>query len=99
MNASSVANLQYKTCFDLQKVGGYMFFIFFASTFFNSISIWIFYKAKLYTPINLFFITLIILNLVASYIEGPVIIYFAYYCEYNFMQDDLNIFRLKFCFI
>ena len=70
-----------ENCVAIQIVGVYMFVLLLASTFFNTISMWIFYKAKLFTPINFFMMTLLSLNLIATYIEAPYMVYNAYKCQ------------------
>ena len=70
-----------ENCFAIRTVGVYMLALLLASTFFNIISMWIFYKAKLFTPINFFMMTLLSLNLIATYIEAPYMMYNAYNCK------------------
>jgi hypothetical protein len=70
-----------ENCLVLRMVGFYMFFLLISSTFFNSLSIWMFYKAKLFTPINFFMVVLLVLNLIATFIEAPYMIKNSYFCR------------------
>ena len=68
-------------CHFLYNIGYYMLMILLLSTIFNSLGIWIFYKAKLYTSTNMFLTTLFTLNLIATFIEAPYMIYNSYNCR------------------
>ena len=69
------------SCMSTEIVGFYMFFLLASSTLFNLLSIWKFYKANLITPINIFMVSLLSFNLIASYVEAPYMIYNAYNCR------------------
>ena len=69
-------------CSSLRMVGFYMFLLLTTSTFFNILSIRKFYKSKLVKSINLFMITLLGFNMIATYIEAPYMIFNAYNCRY-----------------
>ena len=70
-----------ENCTNLQIVSFYMFFLLIVSTYFNLLSIWKFYKAKLVKSINIFMITLLSFNLIATYIEAPYMIFNGYNCR------------------
>ena len=74
------------SCFILKLIGLYMLILLIASTIFNSLNLWIFYKAKLMTPINCYMLILLSFNLVATYFEAPLMILNALNCKlfYNF---------------
>ena len=61
--------------------GVYTIVLFIASTFFNAFNLWIYYKSKIFIPINLFMTTLITLNLVGTILETPLIIYNSFSCK------------------
>lgn len=69
-------------CMSFKIKGFFMFILFVSSTISNSICIWIFYKSKSFKPCNFFMITLLALNLTATFVDGPYTIYKGYNCNY-----------------
>lgn len=80
----------HKNCISLRIVGVYMFILLVISTFFNVLSIWKIYKSKIVKSMNIFMITLLAFNLIATYIEAPYMIFNAYNCRYV-RKKDLNL--------
>jgi hypothetical protein len=83
MNTENKVETGYN-CLSLEIVGFYMFFLLVSSIVFNLLSIWKFYKAKLITPINIFIVSLLGFNLIASFIEAPYMIFNAYNCRFAY---------------
>jgi hypothetical protein len=96
--SNSSSSFQSDNCIALGVIGFYMFILLVSSTVFNSISMGIFYRAKLFTPINFFMMTLLSLNLVATFIESPYMIYNAYNCKVieNEIECIINGFAMYF---
>ena len=68
------------SCSTLIVFGIYTSILLVSGIFLNSLNLWIFYKAKLFTTINCFMVVLISLNLVAGILETPLIIYNSFRC-------------------
>ena len=94
--SSHLPNNESKNCLILHLIGVYMSILLVSSTIFNSLSIWIFYKAKLFTPINVFMVSLLVLNLCATYVEAPYMIYNSYHCKYNCFSEIISKGRILF---
>ena len=69
-------------CNFLKFIGAYTIILLFSGTILNVFTLWLFRKSKMITPMNCFMITLIILNLVATIIETPYIIYISINCRF-----------------
>ena len=68
-------------CVILKIFGVYTVVLLISSTVLNSLNLWLFYKAKLYTPLNVFMITLIGFNFIGGLLETPLIIYKGFNCQ------------------
>ncbi len=84
LSLNSTEYYSYDNCVELKIIGFYMLIIFICSTYFNFSSILVFYRSKLFTPINFFMVTLLSLNLLATFIESPFMIYKSYKCRYAY---------------
>ena len=84
MNFNLTINKPSDNCINLALMGVYLFILLVSSIFFNSLNIWRFYRAKLFTPINIFMMTLLFLNLIESFIASPLIMYKSYNCKYKY---------------
>jgi hypothetical protein len=69
------------SCFVLSIIGVYVSLLFFLGIVLNILNLWLFLKAKLLNPINLFMTTLIILNLIGTLLELPLVIHSAFSCR------------------
>ena len=72
---------KFEICTVFKLIGFYMVVLLILSTVFNSLSLWIYYRAKLFKPTNYFMVVLLLLNLIATYIEAPNMIYNSFYCK------------------
>jgi hypothetical protein len=87
------------TCSTLGLIGAYMLILMISSIFFNLINLLIYKKANLITPVNSIMISLISLNLLATLIESPRIIYNGFTCNlmFNPLKSITNKLFLYFC--
>ncbi len=69
------------SCFVLSIIGVYVALLFFLGIILNVLNLWLFLKAKLFNPINLFMTTLIVLNLIGTVLELPLVIHSAFKCR------------------
>jgi hypothetical protein len=70
------------SCFVLSMIGIYVSVLFFLGIVFNVLNLWLFLKAKLLiNPINLFMTSLIVLNLIGTFLELPLVIHSAFKCR------------------
>ncbi len=70
------------SCSTFKLVGCYLLIILISSSILNSINLWILHKAKLITSVNFFMIALFCLNIIATFLELPLLIYNSFTCRF-----------------
>ena len=85
------------TCTTLRLVGIYMLILMIFSLLFNSINLIIYKKTKLFTPVNCIMISLIFLNISATFLDAPKMIYDGFNCISNHSKCTINSFLMHFC--
>ena len=69
-------------CYNLKIIAGYLLLLFLLGVAFNSILIVVFIRNKsLITPINLFVVALVVLNLIGCLTEIPVVMISNFNCR------------------